>query len=101
MLVGAAAASHGHHGAPAVQSLALAAPPDPIVFSNLTAIRPNVRGSSGYGNKYEVLDDREDRKDAIRDIGVLLDWIATQPDLKTKLSVELPPPGRKRLNRKS
>jgi dipeptidyl aminopeptidase/acylaminoacyl peptidase len=44
-------------------------------------IQPNVRGSSGYGKTYAGLDDGLRREDAVRDIGALLDWIETQPDL--------------------
>lgn len=44
-------------------------------------IAPNVRGSSGYGNEYVALDNGFNREDSVRDIGALLDWIATQPDL--------------------
>jgi dipeptidyl aminopeptidase/acylaminoacyl peptidase len=46
-----------------------------------TVIVPNVRGSDGYGTKYLNLDNAEKREDSVRDIGALLDWIATQPDL--------------------
>ena len=44
-------------------------------------IQPNVRGSTGYGKTYVSLDDGFRREDAVRDIGALLDWIETQPDL--------------------
>jgi dipeptidyl aminopeptidase/acylaminoacyl peptidase len=44
-------------------------------------ISPNVRGSTGYGKTYVALDDGMRREDSVRDIGALLDWIATQPDL--------------------
>ena len=44
-------------------------------------ITPNVRGSSGYGKTYLALDNGFKREDSVRDIGALLDWIATQPDL--------------------
>ena len=44
-------------------------------------IRPNVRGSSGYGKRYQSLDNGYRREDSVKDIGALLDWIATQPDL--------------------
>lgn len=44
-------------------------------------IRPNVRGSAGYGKKYMSLDNGFKREDSVRDIGALLDWVATQPDL--------------------
>ena len=44
-------------------------------------IAPNVRGSTGYGKTYVALDNGFRREDSVRDIGALLDWIATQPDL--------------------
>jgi dipeptidyl aminopeptidase/acylaminoacyl peptidase len=44
-------------------------------------IAPNIRGSTGYDLEYLALDNDYRREDAIRDIGALLDWIATQPDL--------------------
>ena len=47
-------------------------------------ILPNVRGSSGYGKTYLALDNGMKREDSVRDIGALLDWIATQPDLDAK-----------------
>lgn len=42
---------------------------------------PNVRGSSGYGKSFLKLDNGERREDSVRDIGALLDWIPTRPDL--------------------
>ncbi len=42
---------------------------------------PNVRGSAGYGKTYVKLDNGFSREDSVRDIGALLDWIETQPDL--------------------
>lgn len=47
-------------------------------------IQPNVRGSSGYGKTYLALDNGLQREDSVKDIGALLDWIATQPDLDAK-----------------
>ena len=44
-------------------------------------IAPNIRGSTGYDSNYLALDNGYRREDAVRDIGALLDWIATQPDL--------------------
>ena len=44
-------------------------------------IEPNVRGSDGYGKHYMSLDNGFKREDSVKDIGALLDWIATQPDL--------------------
>ncbi len=47
----------------------------------VAVIEPNVRGSSGYGKTFLKLDDGRLREDSVRDIGALLDWIATQPRL--------------------
>jgi len=44
-------------------------------------IYPNVRGSTGYGKTFLKLDNGYLREDSVKDIGALLDWIATQPDL--------------------
>lgn len=44
-------------------------------------IYPNVRGSSGYGKTFLDLDNGVLRDRAVKDIGALLDWIKTQPDL--------------------
>jgi len=44
-------------------------------------IAPNIRGSAGYDSEYLALDNAGLREDAIKDIGALLDWIATQPGL--------------------
>ena len=46
-----------------------------------TVILPNVRGSTGYGKRYADLDNAEKREDSVKDIGALLDWIGTQPNL--------------------
>jgi len=49
---------------------------------------PNVRGSSGYGKHYMGLDNGLRREDSVRDIGALLDWIATRPELdKNRVAV--------------
>ena len=47
----------------------------------VAVVVPNVRGSSGYGKTYLKLDNGRLREDSVKDIGALLDWIATQPDL--------------------
>lgn len=44
-------------------------------------IAPNIRGSAGYDSEYLALDNVGRREDAVKDIGALLDWIATQPGL--------------------
>ena len=43
-----------------------------------------MRGSTGYGKTYVALDNGVKREDSVKDIGALLDWIATQPDLDAK-----------------
>jgi dipeptidyl aminopeptidase/acylaminoacyl peptidase len=42
---------------------------------------PNVRGSTGFGKTFVKLDNGMKREESVQDIGALLDWIATQPDL--------------------
>ena len=44
-------------------------------------IVPNVRGSTGYGKTWLAADNGPLRQASVQDIGALLDWIATQPDL--------------------
>ena len=48
---------------------------------NIAVIYPNYRGSTGYGKTYTKLDNGYKRKDAVRDIKGLLDWVSTQPEL--------------------
>ena len=47
-------------------------------------IHPNVRGSDGYGKTYLSLDNAAKREDSVRDIGALLDWVATQKELDSR-----------------
>jgi len=47
----------------------------------IAIIFPNVRGSWGFGKAFGRLDDGIKREGAVKDIGSLLDWIATQPSL--------------------
>ena len=42
---------------------------------------PNVRGSSGFGKTFLTLDNGMKREDSVKDIGALLDWIQTRPEL--------------------
>jgi dipeptidyl aminopeptidase/acylaminoacyl peptidase len=44
-------------------------------------IFPNVRGSTGYGKSFSLLDNGFLREGTYKDIGALFDWIATRPDL--------------------
>jgi dipeptidyl aminopeptidase/acylaminoacyl peptidase len=47
----------------------------------ISIIYPNVRGSTGYGKTFVDLDNGMKREESVKDIGVLIDWVATQPDL--------------------
>ncbi len=51
------------------------------VERGIAVIAPNVRGSDGYGRRYRSLDNASLRLDAVRDVGSILDWIATRPEL--------------------
>jgi dipeptidyl aminopeptidase/acylaminoacyl peptidase len=50
----------------------------------IAVIAPNVRGSNGYGKDYLLMDNAEKRESSVKDIGALLDWIATRPELDKK-----------------
>jgi dipeptidyl aminopeptidase/acylaminoacyl peptidase len=71
------------HGGPEGQERPGFRPTDQYWVTELGAalITPNVRGSDGYGRTYLALDNGMKRQDAIKDIGALLDWIATRPEL--------------------
>lgn len=47
----------------------------------IALVFPNIRGSTGYGKTFVKLDNGTLREGAHRDIGALLDWIGTRPDL--------------------
>lgn len=47
----------------------------------IALIYPNVRGSTGYGKTFSLLDNGFRREDTYKDIGALFDWIGTQPNL--------------------
>ena len=47
-------------------------------------VYPNVRGSTGFGKTFLKLDNGVLREDTYKDIGALLDWIATQPRLNAQ-----------------
>src|SRR5438445_333066 len=47
----------------------------------IAIIFPNVRGSTGYGKTFTKLDNGVLRDGAYKDIGALLEWIRTRPDL--------------------
>ncbi len=71
------------HGGPEGQSRPGFMGPWNYVLNELgvAIIRPNIRGSTGYGKTFSKLDNGELREGAYKDIGALLDWIQTRPDL--------------------
>jgi dipeptidyl aminopeptidase/acylaminoacyl peptidase len=50
-----------------------------LVSRGYAVAAPNVRGSTGYGKRYEHLDDVRLRLDSVHDLGALHDWLATRP----------------------
>ena len=49
-----------------------------FVGAGYAVAAPNVRGSTGYGKRYEHLDDVEKRLDAVRDLAALHDWLGPE-----------------------
>ena len=47
----------------------------------VAVLEPNVRGSTGYGKTFTLLDNGLLREGAYKDINALFDWIQSQPDL--------------------
>jgi len=74
------------HGGPEDQYRPVFGYEDNYVLNELgvAKIYPNVRGSSGYGKAFLHLDDGVHREDCVKDLGSLLDWIKTQPDLDSE-----------------
>jgi dipeptidyl aminopeptidase/acylaminoacyl peptidase len=52
-----------------------------FVARGFAVAAPNVRGSTGYGKRYEHLDDVRLRLDSVRDLAALHDWLAARPDI--------------------
>ena len=78
------------HGGPEAQALPLFGPILEFYLRELgiSVLVPNVRGSDGYGKAYLQLDNAEKREDSVKDIGALLDWITTRPELdRTRVAV--------------
>ncbi len=71
------------HGGPEGQSRPVFLGRNNYILNELgvAIILPNVRGSTGYGKEFSKLDNGFHRDDTYKDIGALLDWIPTQPDL--------------------
>jgi len=71
------------HGGPEGQSRPLFQSRNNYFLNELgvAIIYPNVRGSAGFGKSYLKMDNGLKRFDSVKDIGALIDWIGTQPDL--------------------
>ncbi len=71
------------HGGPEGQALPRFSSTYQMWLAKLGAavLVPNVRGSAGYGRDYLQLDNGFLREDSVKDIGALLDWVATEPQL--------------------
>jgi len=52
-----------------------------LVSRGYAVAAPNVRGSAGYGKRYEHLDDVERRLDSVRDLASLHGWLAARPEI--------------------
>ena len=72
------------HGGPEEQSQPRFLGRDDFYLLNgmgIALIFPNVRGSTGYGKTFTLMDNGFKREDTYKDINALFDWIATQPEL--------------------
>lgn len=71
------------HGGPEGQSVPLFLGRQNYLLNEMgiALIYPNVRGSTGYGKTFTLLDNGFLREGTYKDINALFDWIATQPDL--------------------
>ena len=71
------------HGGPEGQSRPLFLGRNNYFLNELgvSIIYPNVRGSTGYGKSFVMLDNGVKREDSVKDIGALLDWIGTRSEI--------------------
>jgi dipeptidyl aminopeptidase/acylaminoacyl peptidase len=52
-----------------------------LVARGYAVAAPNVRGSTGYGKRFEHLDDVEKRLDSVADLAALHAWLAERPEI--------------------
>lgn len=71
------------HGGPESQARPSFNPMTQFLVSELSVgvLVPNVRGSDGYGKSYLLLDNGDKREDSVKDIGAMLDWLGTRPEV--------------------
>jgi dipeptidyl aminopeptidase/acylaminoacyl peptidase len=58
-----------------------------LVSRGYAVVAPNVRGSTGYGKRYEHLDDVRLRLDSVRDLAALHDWLGGRPRIDASRAV--------------
>ena len=58
-----------------------------LVSRGYAVAAPNVRGSTGYGKRYEHLDDIRLRLDSVRDLASLHAWLDARPELDASRAV--------------
>ena len=58
-----------------------------LVSRGYAVAAPNVRGSTGYGKRYEHLDDVELRLDSVRDLASLHAWLGSRPEIDASRAV--------------
>ncbi len=58
-----------------------------LVARGYAVAAPNVRGSSGYGQRFEHLDDRERRLDSVADLASVHAWLDARPDVDASRAV--------------
>jgi dipeptidyl aminopeptidase/acylaminoacyl peptidase len=80
------------HGGPESQwrpwySPAFAALTQYLVSRGYAVAAPNVRGSTGYGKRYEHLDDVRLRPDSVADLASLHGWLAGRPEIDSSRAV--------------
>ena len=80
------------HGGPESQWLPWFAPSfapltQYLVARGYAVAAPNVRGSTGYGKRYEHLDDIEKRLDSVADLASLHDWLSERPNIDATRAV--------------
>ena len=52
-----------------------------LVGRGYAVAAPNVRGSTGYGKRFEHLDDLEKRLDSVADLASLHEWLSARPEI--------------------
>jgi len=58
-----------------------------LVSRGYAVAAPNVRGSTGYGKRFEHLDDVELRLDSVRDLASLHAWLGARPEIDASRAV--------------